>query len=81
MRFTTECVNRILRFLGLRDRFISSIAIANQWFEEHERLVPVRAVYHRIRSFDFFSYRPHLVLLFTAEHSRHRLEWCKERRN
>ncbi|CAH1366466.1 unnamed protein product, partial [Tenebrio molitor] len=58
---TTENQDRRLRILVLRDRFSTSRAIANWWFEEPERVIGMRMIYRRIRSFRLFSYRPHWV--------------------
>lgn len=79
VRRTTELQERRLRLLALRDRFFTTRAIANQWFAEHGRIVGMRAVYRRIRSFGLFLFRPHWVLPLTREHRNNRPEWCTER--
>lgn len=79
LRLTTEGQDRRLRQLAVRDRSATSRAIANQWFTEHGRLITMRTVYRRIRSFGLFSFRPHWVLPLTPEHRRQRLEWCRAR--
>jgi hypothetical protein len=66
-RITTENQDRRLRILALRDRFSTSRAIANWWFEEPERVIGMRMIYRRIRSFGLFSYRPHWVLPLTPK--------------
>lgn len=78
-RQTNERQDRRLRLLALRDRNSTTRLIANQWIAEEGRLVSIRTVYRRIRSFGLISYRPLLVLPLTAEHRRQRLEWCRER--
>ena len=78
-RQTTERQDRRLRLLALRDRFSTTRAIANHWFDAVGRAITMRTAYRRIRSFGLFSYRPHLVLPLTPEHRRQRLEWSRDR--
>ncbi|XP_066254330.1 uncharacterized protein [Euwallacea similis] len=78
-RRTTERQDRRLRIMALRDRFVSSRTLADQWFAEYGRPIGIRTIYRRIRSFGLISYRPYLVLPLTLNHRQNRLQWCQER--
>lgn len=81
VRRTAPLQDRRLRLLALRDRFMSTRSIADQWFAEHGRPITMRTVYRRIRSFGITSYRPQFVLPLTPRHRSDRLAWCRERLN
>ncbi|KAL1492618.1 hypothetical protein ABEB36_010855 [Hypothenemus hampei] len=65
---TTKRQDRRPRLLAIRDRFSTTKAIANQWFVEQGRVIGIRSVYTRIRSFGLFSYWPHWSAWITLEY-------------
>lgn len=54
-RATNERQDRRLRSLALRDRFVTTHAIANQWFTGEKWLLIVISVYHKIPFYFFLT--------------------------
>lgn len=78
-RVTTERQDRHIRFIHLRNRFVTATATANATPGRHNPRISAQTVRNRLKQANLRPRRPYVGSILTVRHRRNRLAWARAR--